>query len=151
MEIFKNNFLLENFDINIKFCQDNLVYSKKMVLRGMHLQSEKDSQFKLVYVIKGSIIDVVIDLRKDSPTYKNYFKIELVERNNALLIPRGFAHGYLSTNENTIVGYKVDNYYNKESEKGIRFNDKFFDIDWGYDETKFILSEKDLNYPDFNE
>ena len=147
-----NKLLLSNLlGYDIDFCQDNKVESTKMVLRGLHLQAEPYSQTKLVSVSTGKIFDVVVDVRAGSKTYGKYFTIELDSKTKKiLLVPKGFAHGYLTLSEYAVVNYKVDNYYNKESEIGIRYDDKHLDIDWGFDNSKFIISKKDKTLKDFD-
>ena len=147
---FKESYKKENFEgcfsYEVNFVQDNLVYSKKNVLRGFHFQKEPYAQSKYITISKGKILDVVIDLRKDEITYKECFSVELSDVNNkSLFIPKGFAHAYLTLSEYAIVNYKVDNFYMKKFEDGIRFNDNNFNIDWGVDHSDIILSEKDKN------
>ena len=146
-----NNKILEKFlDDKLIFCQDNSVFSKKYVLRGLHFQKNPYEQAKIVSVFKGKILDVAVDLRKDSLTYGKYFTIILSEKSNkSLFIPRGFAHGYLSLSDEVLVNYKVDNIYNVDYERGIKFNDTKLNIDWKMDSSKFILSEKDMNFQDY--
>lgn len=136
---------------NTFFVQDNQSMSQKGVLRGLHFQKGEFSQAKLVRVIKGRVLDVALDIRKDSPTYGDFFSMELSEKNKLqLYIPRGFAHGFSVLEDNTIFSYKCDNYYNKESEGGIIYNDTDLNIDWNLDENELLLSEKDKLLPDFN-
>ena len=131
---------------DIFFVQDNHSLSNLGVLRGLHFQSEKYSQSKLISVFDGKILDVVVDLRKTSKTYLKHFKIVLSSKlKNSLFIPKGFAHGYLTMSENAIVHYKVDEYYNKKNEMIIAFDDNKFNIDWGIEKKKIILSQKDIN------
>ena len=145
-EIYREDKLFDVLGYRPKFCQDNLVQSKKNVLRGLHFQSEKYSQSKLISVFDGKILDVVVDLRKTSKTYLKHFKIVLSSKlKNSLFIPKGFAHGYLTMSENAIVHYKVDEYYNKKNEMIIAFDDNKFNIDWGIEKKKIILSQKDIN------
>ena len=145
-ELFKQN-LFEN---EINFCQDNIVRSKKFVLRGLHFQKEPYAQTKLISVIEGEIFDVAVDLRKFSKTYGNYFSVKLSAQDNmSILIPKGFAHGYLTTSEKAIIHYKVDNYYNPDFEGGIKFDDKNVDIDWGVKKNNLIISERDTNFKNF--
>ena len=138
-----------------EFVQDNQSISKKGVLRGLHFQIPPFSQGKLVFVVKGKVLDVAVDLRKNSPTYKKYFSILLSEENKFLLwIPEGFAHGFLSLEEGTIFEYKCTNPYHKESEMGIIWNDAEFAIDWHFKEygiEKPVISEKDAKLPSFKE
>ena len=138
---------LKYLGINIDFIQDNHSFSfQKGTIRGLHFQNKPYSQSKLVHCIRGSILDVVVDLQKDSPTYKQWVAIELTENNKKqLFIPKGFAHGFLTLADNTEVLYKVDNYYNKETERVICFNDPEIGIDWV--ENNPILSEKDNSAP----
>ncbi len=128
----------------INFCQDNQSISKKNVLRGLHYQEHPFEQSKLIKVIHGSICDVVVDLRKKSNTFGQHFKIVLSKENNLqLFIPKGFAHGFLSLEEETVVSYKVDNFYNQKSEKCILFDDPTLKINWEIEKNKIIISEKD--------
>ena len=146
-EIFRLELLNNRLDYNINFCQENLVKSSKNVLRGLHFQKNPYSQSKLVSVLKGKIFDVAVDLRKNSKTYGKYFSICIsCDDNISLFIPKGFAHGYLSLDHETLVSYKVDNYYNPKSECGIAYNDKSLNINWGLNDNFMIISEKDKNY-----
>lgn len=132
----------------LNFVQDNQSYSTKGVLRGLHFQAGEHAQAKLVRVIKGKVLDVAVDLRKGSTTYGQYISEELSEDNNKqLFIPRGFAHGFIVLSDTAIFSYKCDNYYNKESEGGIIYNDRNLNIDWQLNEDEFIISEKDLLLP----
>ena len=144
--------LLENFiGSKINFCQENISNSKYGVLRGLHFQIEPYAQSKLVSVTKGRILDVVIDLRKSSKHYGESFKIELDDVDfKQLFIPKGFAHGFVVLSDSARVSYKVDNYYNKNSERGLNYNDPKLSIDWLIDEKSILLNEKDKNYPPFN-
>lgn len=145
-EVFENK-----TGLKVNFVQDNESLSSKGVLRGLHFQVGDYAQAKLVRVIKGSVLDVCVDLRKDSPTFGGHFSITLdaIEKRQ-LFIPRGFAHGFLVLENNTIFSYKCDNYYNKASERGIIYNDKTLNIDWGFPSKKLTLSEKDKNLPTLN-
>ena len=130
---------------NINFIQDNESYSSKGVLRGLHYQTGKYAQAKLVRVIKGKVLDIAVDIRKDSPTFGEHVSLELSEDNKLqLFIPRGFAHGFIVLSDNAIFSYKCDNFYNKESEGGIIYNDKDLNIDWVLSESEYIVSEKDM-------
>ena len=132
----------------IKFVQDNESFSSKGVLRGLHFQTGDYAQAKLVRVIKGTVLDVVVDMRKESPTFSKHFSIELSEDNKKqLFVPRGFAHGFIVLSETAIFSYKCDNYYNKASEKGLRYDDPTLGIDWKLPSSEFIVSEKDLILP----
>lgn len=133
---------------NVNFVQDNQSISSKGVLRGLHFQIGKFAQAKLVRVVHGSVLDVCVDIREDSPTFGKHFSMILDgESNKQLYIPRGFAHGFLVLENNTVFNYKCDNYYNKASEKGIRYNDKDLNINWNYPEKELIISEKDSLLP----
>jgi len=132
----------------IAFCQDNLTYSKKGVLRGLHYQLPPFSQTKLVSVIQGSVLDVVVDIRKGSPTFGYHFSCELSAENQLqLFIPRGFAHGFVTLSGTSIFMYKVDQFYNFESEGSITPNDPALGIDWQIPESDWIQSEKDKKHP----
>ena len=137
---------------NVSFVQDNESESTKGVLRGLHFQNPPYTQAKLVRCLKGSVLDVVLDLRKDSKTYGIFETISLTEENkNQLFIPKGFAHGFIVLSKSAILSYKVDNYYNPESESGIIWNDPDLNIDWKINKNEIIVSEKDKNLPTFNE
>ena len=130
----------------INFVQDNQSLSSKGTLRGLHFQQHPTSQSKLVRVIKGSVFDVAVDLRYESPTYKKSFTIELSEKNNLqFFIPKGFAHGFLALEEDTILSYKVDNYYSKIDDRGIKWDDPDLSINWPDIEKKF--SARDCSLP----
>lgn len=144
-----NKNVFENNQINVSFVQDNQSKSDKNVLRGLHFQNPPFAQGKLVQVIKGAVLDVVVDIRKNSLTYGKSFKIELTEENKTMLyIPSGFAHGFLTLQNETIFSYKCTNFYNKESERSLLWNDKTLNIEWGV--TNPILSEKDKLAEGFN-
>jgi dTDP-4-dehydrorhamnose 3,5-epimerase len=150
MESYNKTKLVE-LGINIDFVQDNQSFSKKGTLRGLHYQNPPFAQTKLVRVLEGEIIDVAVDVRKDSATYGKSFSILLsAENNKQLLVPHGFAHGFSVISETAIVMYKCDNYYDKASEGGILYDDPKLNIDWGMDLKEAIVSEKDLVLPDFN-
>lgn len=137
---------------SLNFVQDNESSSSRGVLRGLHFQKGEFAQAKLVRVVKGAIQDVVVDVRPSSKTYGQHFSIELSEENKTqLFIPRGLAHGFLVLENNTIFNYKCDNYYNKEAESGIIYNDTSLAIDWNASEKDLIISEKDLLLPQFKE
>ena len=147
-ETFNQKRFNSKLGLNIHFVQDNESLSSKGVLRGLHYQKGEYAQAKLVRVIKGSILDVVVDIREGSKTFGQHFSIELSEENKTqLFIPRGFAHGFLVLEDNTIFSYKCDNYYNKASEAGIIYNDPDLNIDWKLKKKKLILSEKDTILP----
>ena len=152
LESFNQAVFKEGLKRDINFVQDNESYSSKGVLRGLHYQKGDYAQAKLVRVIKGKILDVVVDLRADSPTFSKHMSIELSEDNKTqLFIPRGFAHGFLVLSDTAIFSYKCDNFYNKVSEGGVIYNDKDLNIDWKLDEKEFIVSEKDLELPTLKE
>lgn len=133
--------------INVDFVQSNHSFTKnKGTLRGMHFQHPPHSQSKLVRCIRGAILDVAIDLRKKSPTYKQYIAIELTDGNQTqLFIPKGFAHGFLTLTDDAEVNYKIDNHYNKDYEGFLHFNDPEINIAWGVDNP--ILNERDSSAP----
>lgn len=129
---------------SLSFVQDNHSVSHRGVLRGLHFQTGNKAQAKLVRVLKGEVLDVVVDLRKESPSYRKSFKTILSEKNKQMLfIPKGMAHGFLSLEDDTVFLYKCDEYYDKESESGIIFNDPELNINWGFPSNKIVLSEKD--------
>ena len=141
---------LSDLGINIDFVQDNQSFSQKGTLRGLHYQNPPFAQTKLVRVLQGTIMDVAVDLRKDSATYGKHFGLLLsAENKKQLLVPQGFAHGFSVLSETAVVMYKCDQFYNKQSEGGIRYDDETLNIDWGMDLKDAIVSEKDLVLPDF--
>lgn len=136
--------------IQYQFLQDNQSFSKRGVIRGLHLQINPFAQAKLVRVLEGEILDVAIDLRKNSPTYGQYESVVLsAENKKQLMIPHGFAHGFSVLSETASVLYKVDQIFDKSSERGIRFDDPSFNIDWQVTPSEIIVSEKDLVLPYF--
>ncbi|TRX04462.1 dTDP-4-dehydrorhamnose 3,5-epimerase [Flavobacterium gawalongense] len=142
---------LEN-GIEYQFIQDNQSFSKRGVIRGLHLQINPFAQAKLVRVLQGEILDVAVDLRKKSSTYGQHFSVVLNSDNKKqLMVPHGFAHGFSVLSETASVLYKVDQLYHKESERGIRFDDATLAIDWQLDPKEVIVSEKDLILPNFNQ
>lgn len=143
MESFKKNAFEEHIG-NIEFIQDNESKSVRGVLRGLHYQSGEFSQAKLVRALKGCVLDVIVDLRKSSPTFGKHLEIELSEDNKKqLFVPRGFAHGFLVLSEEAIFSYKVDNIYSPANEATLLWNDPALNIDWQIDENELILSAKD--------
>ena len=141
---------LIDININIDFLQDNVSVSKKNVLRGLHFQRNSFSQEKLVQVLKGKVIDVIVDLRKDSNSFKKHEKIILKENDNKMiLIPKGCAHGFISLEDQTIFSYKCSNYYNKKNDVTLNWNDQDIGIDWSIENP--IISEKDQNGLSFKE
>ena len=150
LETFNQNKFNELIGDTVNFVQDNESASTKGVLRGLHYQKGEYAQAKLVRVIEGAVMDIVVDLRKESKTYGEQFSIELSASNKKqLFVPRGFAHGFIVLSDSAIFSYKCDNYYNKVSEGGIIYNDKHLNIDWQLPESQFIISEKDLELPTF--
>ncbi len=136
--------------INTEFVQDNQSFSTKGVLRGLHYQLAPYAQAKLVRVITGEVLDVAVDIRKGSPTFGQHFSIVLsAENKKQLYIPRGFAHGFVVLSDTATFFYKCDNYYNKEHDAGIRFNDPAIGIDWQLDPSLIQVSEKDAALPFF--
>lgn len=143
-ESFNQSKFNELIGSDVNFIQDNESFSSRGVLRGLHYQIGDHAQAKLVRVIKGSVLDVAVDLRKNSPSFGKHIAIELDEFNKKqLFIPRGFAHGFVVLSNTAIFSYKCDNFYNKESEGGIIFNDSELDIHWKMTEQELIISEKD--------
>jgi dTDP-4-dehydrorhamnose 3,5-epimerase len=138
--------------IMYEFIQDNQSFSKRGVIRGLHLQINPFAQTKLVRVLEGKILDVAVDLRKKSPTYGQHVSVVLSSENKKqLMVPHGFAHGFSVLSETASVLYKVDQLYHKESERGIRFDDPTLAIDWQVGSNEFIVSDKDIILPSFNE
>ena len=133
------------------FCQDNLSKSTYGVIRGLHFQLNPESQSKLVSVVEGRVYDVAVDIRVGSPTYGKWYGVELdADSKTQFLIPRGFAHGFLTLTDNVTFVYEVDNFYSKEHDAGILWNDPEIDVDWGLD-CEPILSDKDKNAPIFKD
>ncbi len=138
--------------INYQFIQDNQSFSKRGVIRGLHLQINAFAQAKLVRVLEGEILDVAVDLRRNSTTYKKHFSVILSSENKKqLMVPHGFAHGFSVLSETAIVIYKVDRLYNKESERGVRYDDSTLNIDWQLSQEEIIVEDKDLKLPRFDE
>ena len=138
-----NNQVFEKSGLNLDFVQDNQSLSQKGVLRGLHFQNPPHAQGKLVRVITGAVYDVAVDIRKDSPTFGKYFGLELTESNKWMMyIPPGFAHGFVTLENNTIFSYKCTNYYNKASEGCLLWNDPAIGIDWKLN-VEPLLSDKD--------
>ena len=145
-----NDFRAKN--LNYTFVQDNQSFSTYGTLRGLHYQVGEFAQTKLVRVIQGRILDVAVDIRKDSKTFGQHIAVELNGENNLqLLVPRGFAHGFSVLSETALVQYKCDNTYSKENEGGIIYNDPSLAIDWQIPADKIILSEKDMQNPILSE
>ena len=134
----------------VRFVQDNQSFSKFGVIRALHYQEGEFAQAKLVRVTKGKVLDVAVDLRRDSPTLGRHFSIELsAENKKQLFVPRGFAHGFSVLSEFAEFFYKCDNYYNKEAERGISYRDATLNIDWKIPEGQAVISEKDALLPSF--
>ena len=151
-ETFRKDKLDDFLGFSIPFCQDNESKSTYGVLRGLHYQLPPFAQTKLVRVIEGKVLDVAIDIREGSPTFGQHVAVQLTAENKKqLLVPRGFAHGFVVLSKEATFAYKVDNYYSFESERGIAFDDKFLNIDWKVEREKLQLSQKDLVQPSFEE
>ncbi len=149
-ETFREN-ALQEAGIHAIFVQDNESCSQRGVLRGLHFQNPPFAQGKLVRAIKGSVLDVAVDIRPQSPTYGKWISVLLSETNkHQLWVPEGFAHGFLALEDNTIFSYKCTNYYNHKSEGSIRWNDPTLNIDWNLGGLVPIVSEKDQQAPLFN-
>ncbi len=147
MESFSRKTLLEK-GIDLNFVQDNQSSSRRGVLRGLHFQNPPYAQTKLVRVLSGAILDVVVDLRRDEPTFGKYFSIEIsAENKKQLLVPKGFAHGFVVLSDKAEVFYKSDEYYQPEFEGGILYNDPAIDIKWKLDSVEINLSERDKTHP----
>jgi dTDP-4-dehydrorhamnose 3,5-epimerase len=139
-----NKRAFKSFGINFEVAQINFAKSSKNVLRGLHYQKEPMAQSKLVGVISGAVIDTVVDIRPNSETFLKNFQIKISDQATFLLVPKGFAHGYYTLEDDTVFYYAVDDFYSKEHEDGIRYNDPDLNIDWQLlDEPQ--VSEKDLN------
>ena len=148
VETFRQDLLSEFLGYEINWLQDNESKSSRGVLRGLHYQLNPAAQAKLVRVIQGKVLDVAVDIRKDSPTFGQHVAVELTAENKQqLLVPRGFAHGFVVLEDDTIFAYKVDNYYSPENDRGIAFDDPAIGIDWGVATEQLKLSEKDTKQP----
>jgi dTDP-4-dehydrorhamnose 3,5-epimerase len=144
----KNN--LRNVGVTLDFVQDNQSKSSYGVIRGLHYQKPPHAQTKLVRVLQGKILDVVVDIRKGSPTYGKSYSIELSDENFLqFLVPKGFAHGFSVLSETAVILYKCDDFYHPETEGSIKYNDKTLCIDWKVEKDKIVVSEKDFNGLDF--
>ena len=142
----------EEAGIFADFVQDNQSFSEKGTLRGLHAQKNPSAQGKLVRVITGRVLDVAVDIRKDSPTYGEHVIAELSgENHNMFWVPPGFLHGFVTLEDDTIFTYKVTNLYDKSSEIGVLWDDKDLGIDWGINASEVILSEKDKQLPGFKD
>lgn len=152
VETFREDKLQEFLGYKINFCQDNESKSSRGVLRGLHYQLPPYAQTKLVRVIQGRVLDIAVDIRKGSPTFAKHVSIELSgENKRQLLVPRGFAHGFVVLEDDTVFAYKVDNYYSLECDRGIAFDDKDIAIDWQISDDELNLSAKDKKQPKLRE
>jgi len=148
MESFNERTFQNAIEQSVHFVQDNQSFSSRGVLRGLHYQTGEFAQAKLVRVIQGEVLDVAVDIRPGSATFGQYEAVILsAENQKQFFVPRGFAHGFLVLSETATFFYKCDNFYNKESEGGIIFNDSTIGIDWNFEAEKLIISEKDTNLP----
>jgi len=145
-----NKIKFANAGIDVDFVQDNQSFSHKGAVRGLHAQIAPYAQAKLIRVIQGSVLDVVVDIRKSSPTYGQYETIELNSTNQLqFFIPEGFLHGFATLEDDTIFAYKVNNYYSKECEVGVRWDDPTLAINWGLNQADILISPKDEALPLF--
>ena len=152
VETFREDKLEAFLGYKINFCQDNESKSSRGVLRGLHYQLAPAAQTKLVRVIQGSVLDVAVDIRKGSPTFGQHVAVELNSENKReLLVPRGFAHGFVVLEDDTVFAYKVDSYYSPENDRGIAFDDSDINIDWQISHDELNLSDKDKVQPKLNE
>jgi dTDP-4-dehydrorhamnose 3,5-epimerase len=148
MESFNENTFQKGTGKVVHFVQDNQSFSTKGVLRGLHYQTGEHAQAKLVRVLQGEVLDVVVDIRPNSTSYGEYVSVLLTGENNTqFFVPRGFAHGFLVLSDTATFFYKCDNFYNKESEGGLLYNDKSVNVDWQFPLENLIISEKDLILP----
>jgi len=148
MESFNENTFQKGVGQSVHFVQDNQSFSTKGVLRGLHYQTGVHAQAKLVRVLSGEVLDVVVDIRPGSVTFGQYVSVLLSSENQKqFFIPRGFAHGFLVLSETATFFYKCDNFYNKESEGGVIYNDPDINIDWQFPMNQLLKSEKDLILP----
>lgn len=149
MESYRHDLLQKKLGYTVSFIQDNESKSNQFgVLRGLHYQTAPFAQSKLVRVTRGRVLDVALDIRRDSKTFGKHVSVELSDKNKRqLFIPKGFAHGFVVLSEEAIFTYKVDKYYSKSHEKGVAFNDKDLKIDWQIDDAELLLSKADQCYP----
>lgn len=148
VETFRAGKLEEFLGYKINFCQDNESKSSKGVLRGLHYQLPPHAQTKLVRVIQGKVLDVAVDIRKGSPSFGQHVAVELSSDNKKqMLVPRGFAHGFVVLEDDTVFAYKVDNYYSPQCDRGIAFNDPSLNINWILNHDELNLSAKDTKQP----
>lgn len=152
MESFNERTFAEKTGHQVHFVQDNQSFSTRGVLRGLHYQTGQHAQAKLVRVLRGEVLDVAVDIRPDSPTFGQYDAVVLSGDNQKqFFIPRGFAHGFLVMSESAEFFYKCDNFYNKESEGGVFYNDPTINIDWQFSSDDLIVSERDHSLPHLSE
>jgi len=152
VETFRQDKLEAFLGFKVNFCQDNESKSSRGVLRGLHYQLPPAAQTKLVRVIKGRVLDVAVDIREGSPTFGEYVAVELSEENKRqLFVPRGFAHGFVVLEDDTVFAYKVDNYYSPENDRGIAFDDPQIGIEWPIEPSALKLSQKDTQQPSLKE
>lgn len=152
VETFREDKLEAFLGYTINFCQDNESKSSRGVLRGLHYQLPPFAQTKLVRVIQGKVLDVAVDIRKNSPTFGQYVAVELsAENKRQLLVPHGFAHGFVVLEDDTIFAYKVDSYYSPECDRGIAFDDPEIGVDWQLPHEQLNLSAKDRVQPKLTE
>ena len=148
MESFNEKIFQKGIGENVHFVQDNQSFSSQGVLRGLHYQTGEYAQAKLVRVLQGEVLDIAVDIRPNSQTFGQYEAVVLTADNQTqFYIPRGFAHGFLVLSQTATFFYKCDNFYNKESEGGLMYNDKTINIDWQFPFEKMLISEKDKNLP----
>ncbi|MEZ4818076.1 MAG: dTDP-4-dehydrorhamnose 3,5-epimerase [Flavobacteriaceae bacterium] len=151
-ETYNHKLFEKTTGLNINFVQDNQSVSKYGVLRGLHFQKGLMAQAKLVRVAFGRVLDIVVDLRKNSETFGKSFSLELTAENGIqLFVPKGFAHGFVTLSETSIFCYKCDNFYDRASESGIIYNDATLNLNWHLPQKDLIISEKDLRLPTFKE
>ena len=148
IESFNKNTFVNGVGQDIDFVQDNQSFSSKGVLRGLHYQTGQHAQAKLVRVLTGEVLDIAVDIRPDSMTYGQHVSVLLTAENQRqFFVPRGFAHGFLVLSDTATFFYKCDNFYNKESEGGLMYNDPALGIDWQFATENLIVSEKDQHLP----
>ena len=152
VETFRQDKFEDAVGYSVDFIQDNESKSTKGVLRGLHFQRPPFAQSKLVRVIEGEVLDVAVDIRKNSPTYGQYVSALLSAKNkHQLFVPRGFAHAFVVLSETAIFAYKVDNYYSPECDRGLAYDDELLNIDWQLSKEDLKLSDKDQNQPSFSD
>ncbi|MEC7864411.1 MAG: dTDP-4-dehydrorhamnose 3,5-epimerase [Pseudomonadota bacterium] len=151
-ETFRQDLFEEVLGYQVNFIQDNESKSSKGVLRGLHYQLEPYSQAKLLRVIEGSVLDVVVDIRRSSPTFAHHVAVELTDKNkHQLFVPHGFAHGFVVLSSSATLVYKVDNYYVPEYDRGIAFNDSKLGINWKFAVDELQLSDRDRTHPNLSD